>query len=49
MTLNLNVLIMINISGVRGGHYALECQNKRIIVMRYKGDVGSENDKIRLR
>ena len=39
---------MINISGVRGGHYALECPNKRIIVMRYNGDVGSENDKIRL-
>lgn len=48
MTLNLNVLMMINISGVRGGHYVLECPNKRIIVMRYNGDVGFENDKIRL-
>jgi len=48
MTLNLNVLMMINISSVRGGHYTLECPNKRIIVMRYNGDVGSENDKIRL-
>jgi len=36
---------MLNVSGIRDRHYALECPNKRIMMIRDNGDIESESDR----
>jgi len=47
LKLNLNVLVMLNVSGVRDMdimHYA-ECLNKTIMMIKDNGDIESESDR----
>jgi hypothetical protein len=44
LKLNLNVLVMLNVSGVRdNAHYASECPNNKIMMIRDNGDIESES------
>ena len=48
LKLNLNILVMLNVSGVRDMdvmHYASECSNKTIMMIKDNGDIESESDR----